>query len=409
MPTFTYKARDPRGKAVKGTMQAASQEELYDKLQKLGYMTTKASESLSVPEINALFERFQRISAEDLIMFTVQFSNLINAGVSLLDSLSAVSQQIENRKLKEVVESVTRSVEAGQSFSEALSSHPKVFPHLFMSLVKAGEVSGKLDTILIRYAKYSEEQAELKQKVKGALLYPAILLFAGIGVSLFIVTFVVPQFAQIFIKVGITLPLPTRILYRVGVGIKFFWHSILSFVMVTYFGFKYYTGTRVGGFQVDQWKLRIPLLGGLFRKVSISRFSRTLGMLVSSGVPILTSLEIVKEVVGNEVLARVVAGAHEAVEKGEKLSEPLRVSREFPVDAIQLISVGEETGNLDEMLEKVADFYDRWTGYTIKKLTTLIEPVLLLLMGSIVGFIMASMLLPMFDMIKVLRQAHSGF
>lgn len=403
MPTYTYKARDAMGKPVKGKMAASSQPELAEKLHKMGYLTTQVEEAAPAIKRGSFLDRFQRIRTEDMVMFNVQLSNLIHAGISILSSLSTLSQQIENRKLKETVSEVSRSVESGESFSEALQHHPQVFPKLFISMVKAGEVSGKLDMILNRFARYCEESEELKQKIKGALFYPVILLFAGIGVTLFIVTFIIPQFAEIFMKVGIPLPLPTLILYQVGVTIRQFWYSLILFAIVGWLGLRYYAGTTGGRFHIDRLNLKWPVLGTLNRRAAISRFARTLGMLVASGVPILQSLEVVREVIGNEVLARVIGNVRTAVEKGEKISEPLRISGEFPPDAVRMVAVGEETGSLDEMLDKIADFYDRAVGYAVKKLTTLFEPLLLILMGCLVGFIMASMLLPMFDMVKILR------
>lgn len=409
MPTYTYKARNPAGQAVKGAMEADSKVELAEKLHRMGYVATQASEALSGIKVEPFLGFFRGIGTEDKIMFYIQLSNLTHAGIPLLTSLHTLSELIENRRLKEAVAGIARSVEGGESFSEALAHHPRIFSKLFVSLVKAGEASGKLDTVLTRFAGYVEEQAELAQKIKGALFYPLLLLFAGIGVTLFIVTTIIPQFAEIFIRTGITLPGPTRILYAVGMGIQQFWYSLLLFAAVAWLGVSYYAGTAIGRLQVDRLMLSLPLLGGLFRKAAISRFSRTLGMLVASGVPHLQSLEIVEEVIGNQVLRRVVAQARQAVEKGEKISETLKISKEFPADAVQMISVGEETGSLDEMLDKISDFYDRAVGYSVKKLTTVLEPLLLILMGVLVGFIMASMLLPMFDMMKMLREARAGF
>jgi type IV pilus assembly protein PilC len=275
--------------------------------------------------------------------------------------------------------------------------------------VKAGEASGKLDMILSRYAAYTEQQLELRQKITGALFYPFLLVLAGIGVTLFIVTTIIPQFAAIFLKVGIQLPLPTFVLYQVGMGIKQFWHSLILLGIILYTAFGYYISTPFGRLQWDRLILQSPLFGPLFRKVAIARFSRTFGMLVESGVPILQSLDIVREVIGNEVLARVVENTHNAVEKGERISEPLKISGDFPYDMIQMVAIGEETGHLDQMLEKVADFYERSVGHAVKKLTTLIEPLLLVVLGGLVGLIMASLLLPMFDMMKMLRLGRGGF
>jgi type IV pilus assembly protein PilC len=400
MPIFIYKARDQLGKAVQGRMEAKSKEELVDKLHRMGYMTTKVVEIPKGFKID--FEKYRRIDPQDIIMFNLQLSNMINAGINILRSLDIIGKQIENRKFKEIVEDVKRNVEAGESFSQALSKYPKVFPPIFVSMVKAGEASGRLDVILKRYSDFFEYQLNLKQKIKGILLYPTILFFAGIAVTLFMVSFVVPKFAQIFLKIGMKLPLLTLILYKVGMIIKNFWLIIILSVIAIWIVLKYYVSSR-GKIYLDKFKLKLPLFGALYRKISISRFARTFSTLLKSGVPILESLEIVKEVVGNEILKRTLENVKRSLEKGEKISESLKVSKEFPLDVIQMISAGEETGNLDEMLNKISDFYDLSWNYTIKKLTSLIEPFLLLLMGGLVGFIMASLLLPIFDMIKILH------
>lgn len=404
MPTYSYKARDNTGKAVRGTMEAASKEELIDKLRKMGYMTTEATEALPGIKIESFFDKLRPISAEDMIMFYVQLSNMINAGIPILATLDTLSKQTENKRLKEAVGSVSRSVEAGESLSRALAGHPCVFTKLFVNMAKAGEASGKLDTVAARYAEYFEHQTDLQQKIKSALFYPIILLIAGVAVTLFIVTFVIPQFAQIFLKAGVTLPLPTLILFKLGIGIKCFWYLGILSVVAVWLGIKFYIKTEKGRLNLDRFKLKMPIVGSLYRKAAISGFARTLATLAASGVPILESLDITKEVAGNEVLGRVIGNARSAVEKGEKISEPLKISEEFPPDAVQMISVGEETGDLGGMLNKVADFYDISIGYVIKKLTTILEPLFLVIMGCMVGFIMASMLLPMFDMIKILRR-----
>lgn len=404
MPTYLYKARDAAGRRVKGTMDAPSKDALAGKLHNLGYLATEVVEALPGLRLEGLLDRFKRIATEDLILFNVQLSNMINAGIPLLTALNTLSRQIEHRRLKEAVGNVARNVEAGESFSEALSKHLRIFSKLFVSMVRAGEASGRLDRILARFAQFIEQQAELKQKVRSALFYPTILLAAGIGVTLYIVTAVIPQFVEIFVKTGIPLPLPTVILYRVGTALKRFWDLLILGGLALWLGTGYYASTEGGRFRVDRIKLGLPLFGTLFRKAAISRFARTLGTLVASGVPLLQSLDIVREVIGNEVLARIIGSTRTAVEKGEPISESIRVSEEFPPDVVQMIAVGEETGKLDEMLNKVSDFYDISLGYTVKRLTTLLEPILLVIMGCLIGFIMASLLLPMLDMIKILRR-----
>jgi len=404
MPNYKYKARDSMGKVVKGKMEASGREEINDKLRKMGYMVTRVTEEAAAKGFNieAFFEKLKPIRAEEMIMFYVQLSNMISAGIPLLTALDTFYQQVQTKKLKDALGGVARSVEGGDAFSKALAGYPNVFPKLFVNMVKAGEASGKLDMVSSRFAKYFENQEDLKQKVRGALFYPMILLIAGVAVTLFIVTFVMPQFAQIFMKSGITLPLPTLILYKTGTIIKNFWFSIILIFLVFGAGVNYYVNTQKGRLRFDTFKLKIPVLGTLVRKAAVSSFTRTLGTLTASGVSILESLDISREVIGNEVLSRIIDNARQAVEKGERLSEPLKISGEFPADCVQMVKAGEETGNLDDMLDKTADFYDMSLGYSIKKLTAVIEPVFLLIMGTLVGFIMASTLLPIFDMVKVI-------
>ena len=403
MPTYIYKARDATGKLVKGSMDATNRDELTEKLNRMGYMTTRVTEAISGVKIESAFEKFKRISTEDMILFNIQLANMINSGIPILVCLDTLDKQIENKRLRETVGEIKRNLEAGDSFSQALTRHPRVFSKLFMNMVKVGEASGKLDTVLTRFAEFTERQADLNQKIKGALFYPTMLLFAGIAVTLFIVTTVIPQFAEIFMKVGIKLPVPTMILYKVGTWIKHYWYVLALVIVILCAAGRYYVRTAKGRLVFDRFKLNIPIIGTLFRKVCIARFARTLATLVSSGVSILVSLDITKEVLGNEVLGRVIGNVRTSVEKGEGIAESLRISEEFPPDIVQMISVGEETGNIDGMLNKIADFYNVSLGYTIKKLTTVLEPVFLVIMGGMVGFIMASMLLPIFDMMKTLR------
>jgi len=403
MPTYLYKARDTTGKPVKGAMEASSRQELIDKLSKMGYMTTQVQAAPAEIKIGPALGGFVRVSTDDLAMFYVQLANMLSAGINILTSLSTLSKRIENRRLREIVSQVSRSVEGGESFSQSLARHPRVFPQVFISMIKAGEASGKLDVILLRYASFAERELTLRQQVKGALLYPSILLGAGIAVTLFIVTFVVPQFVEIFTKAAIDLPLPTVILHAVGMGIKKSWFLFILFFILVWSGLKLLVKTASGRLAFDRLKLKIPVIGELLRKVAISRFTRTLGTLLKSGVPVLEALDITKRVMDNEVLSLVMEGVRRCVEKGQGISEPLRVSGEFPPDTVQMIAVGEETGNLDVMLDKISDFYEQSLSYTLKKITTVIEPALLLVMGAMVGFIMASLLLPIFDMVKMLR------
>ena len=402
MTNYLYKARDGEGKAVTGAMESASAEKLAEKLRDLGYMPTQIKEALPNVDLDQFSQRFAKIKPEDIIMFNVQLANMIDAGLTLINSLNIICRQIENKKLREVVEEVKRAVEGGSTFSDALANHPKVFSKLFVDMVRAGETSGKLNVVLNRLAHYVEQQEDLRQQVKNALFYPAILVIAGIAVVVLIVSFVMPKFVEVFNRAGVPLPLPTRIFYALGLGLTNYWYLIIFIAWLAFMGIRMYARTKKGGYQFDRLKLDLPVIGPLVRKLIISRFSRTLATLVDSGVPILHSLDIVREVVGNRIISDVVKDVRDSVEEGERIAKELKKSGEFPQDMVQMISVGEETGKLGHMLNKISGFYDNAVGYSLKKLIALIEPLFIIVLGVLVGFIMASMLLPMFDMIKTI-------
>lgn len=384
-------------------MEAASKQEVIDKLHKLGYMTTGVKEKSGGANRLSFFERFAPVGSGDMLIFYIQLANMISAGLPILTCLNTLYKQIENKRLKDAVGDIARQVEGGSTLSQSFASHPNLFHRLFVNMIKAGEASGNLDTVLIRYADFFEKQEDLRQKVASALFYPVILLCAGMAVSLFIVTFVIPQFAEIYLKAGIKLPLPTQIVYAAGKTIKSFWYWIIIALVIFIAGIKLYIRTSRGALWFDRLKLNLPIVGPLVRKVAITRFTRTLATLFGSGVPILEALDITKEVAANEVLSRVIENVRKCVEKGERMSEPMRISEEFPPDVVQMVSAGEETGALDVMLNKIADFYDMTVNYAVRRLTTIIEPVFLVIMGVMVGSILASMLLPIFDMVKTLR------
>ncbi len=404
MLAFNYRARDNTGKLVRGALEAISQEDVAEKLRRMGYAPVKITEVFAVLKLEQLEWKFRRIKTQDIVMFNVQLANMLDAGLSVISSLDTLQKQCENKRLSEVIGRVSRSVEAGESFSQSLAKHPRVFPNLLVSMVKAAEAGGDLGGVLNRYAEFAEAQADLQRKIKEALYYPIILIVAATGVIVFIATVLIPKFVEIFTRAGISLPLPTIILYGIGTAIRQFWYVIILAGVLIVSGLRRYVRTKTGKFRFDKVSLKLPILGPVVRKICISRFARTLSTLVGSGVPILESLDIVSDVVNNQVLVRVIKQMRQSVEKGERLAESLKVSEEFPPDAVQMISVGEESGNLVRMLNKISDFYDRATGYSIKKLVASLEPILLLVMGAVVAFTMASMLLPMFNMVKVLRR-----
>jgi type II secretion system protein F len=416
MSFFSYKARDDSGKPVKGVMEARSTAELSKKLTDLGYMITEITEEKGGGPAGAtgpasfdtwlqnLQDRMQRVKTDDIIMLNIQLANMITAGLNLMSSLRTLANQTEHPYLKKVIDDIHRNVEMGSSLSDAVAKHPRIFTPLFVSMIRAGEASGTLDVVLNRLAKFAEHDADLQQKVKAAFVYPIILVILGTLVVIFMITFVLPTFVEIFSKANVQMPLPTRVLQWISIVMRKYWYLLIAGTVGVIIGFKAIVKTKVGHYQFDRFKLKIPVVGILIRKICISRFARTLATLVSSGVPILQALEIIENVVGNDVISRVIKDVREGVSKGEKLAEPLKESGEFPPDTIQMIAVGEESGTLDAMLNKVADFYDVSTGYSIRKLTALLEPVFLVIMGSVVGFIVASLLLPMFDMMKTIRR-----
>ncbi len=403
MSTYTYKARNEAGRPVQGVMEASSQEDLAEKLRKMGYMPTRIKSAAAGINLEGVRDRLRRTRVEDLIMFNIQLANMIDSGFTILSSLRVLADQVENKRLRNTIAEVERSVEAGSSFSEALARHPSVFSALFINSVRAGETSGKLNSVLNRLSVYAEQQEELRQQIKGALFYPTLLLLAGIVVIILIVTFVIPQFVEIFKDAGVSLPLPTLAVYTAGMVIQKWWYLFLLGLVLIFAGLRGYLMTVGGKLRFDRLIISLPIVGMVARKVIVSRFCRTLATLIDSGVPLLQSLDIVRDVAGNRVIAMVINSVRESVERGERIAQPLKVSGEFPQDVVQMIAVGEETGKLGYMLNRIADFYDTVIRFSVKKLTTLIEPLLLILLGIMVGVIMASMLLPMFDMIKTMR------
>lgn len=404
MTGYLYKARDSSGKTVRGAMEAATREELASKLHKMGYLATEVREDTAGPGLDAWFRRFDSIGGEELLMFYVELASMVGSGMTLLAGLQTLREQASNRKLKEVLGDLVRGVESGDLFSRTLARHPKVFPPIFTGMARVGEATGKLDAILLSYAKFTESEEELKQKIKNALTYPVILLVAGVAAILFIVTFIIPQFSEIFLKAGVKLPALTVFLYHTGSWLRHSWHLLCGGALLVWTGAVFFFRTPRGRFILDGWKLGFPVAGDLNRKAAISRFSRTLGILVRSGVPILQALEISAGVADNKILSGAILNARQAVERGESIAGPLKVSGQFPPDVIRMISVGEDSGALDEMLAKVADFYDMGIGYAVKRLTMFLESAFLLVMGVMVAFIMASLLLPIFDMTKILRR-----
>ncbi len=404
MFTFNYKARDKTGQLIRGAIDAFSQEEVAEKLQQMGHAPITITKVFGGLKLGQLEWKGKRIKTEDIVMFNVQLANMLNSGLSVISSLETLQKQCENKKLNEIIGCVIRSIEAGESFSQAVAKYPLLFPNLFVSTVKAAEAGGDLGGVLNRYAEYAENQADLQQKIKEALYYPIILIIASTGIIVFIATFLIPKFVEIFSRAEVSLPLPTIILYGMGTAIRQFWYLIILLGVLIVLGLRRYISTKAGRFRFDKVSLELPIIGPIIRKSCISRFAHTLGTLVGSGVPILESLDIAANIVNNQVLGRAIKQVHQSVEEGESLAESLKASEEFPPDVVQIVYVGEKSGNLAKMLNKIGDFYDHAIGNSIRKMVASLEPILLVVMGVIVAFTMASILLPMFNMVKLLRK-----
>jgi type IV pilus assembly protein PilC len=389
---------------VAGKMEADGEAAVASRLRSQGMIPvqiTKDSKVSMKMEINILPKK---VKLKDLAIFARQFATMINAGLSLLRTLNILSEQTENPLLKETIGAMRDDVERGSSLSGAMSKHPKVFNNLFVAMVRAGETGGQLDTVLTRLADNYEADYKLRQKVKAAMTYPVVV--AGIAVLLVTVMllFIVPTFAEMFEGLGGELPLPTKILVKLSEAAK--WLVPLLAVLSIVGAMAYKRARKANAefrLRADRLKLRIPIFGDLFQKVALSRFSRTLGLLLRAGVPVLQALDIVGDATGNEVLARATTDVKESVRKGETMAEPLERHGVFPPMVVQMISVGEDTGAIDAMLDKVSDFYDQEVESTTESLTSLIEPIMIAVLGGIVGAMIIALYMPMFKIFELVK------
>ena len=406
MPTtFAYKVRDQGGKIVEGSLEAEDANLVVGKLRQMGY-TPVAIEAQSSQKLRADIKIpgfGPKVKLKDVAVFSRQFATMINSGLSLIRALAILTEQTENPELAKVAGEVRLDVERGSSLSASLARHPKVFNHLYIAMVKSGEAGGVLDAVLLRLADTIEKQVELRRKVKSAMTYPVVVLVICSVIATAMLLLIVPQFKAIYADLGGTLPLPTRILISVSDLLKTFFPIFILLGVGGFFLFRRWARSEQGKPKWDAFKLRMPVAGGLTRKAALARFSRTLSALTRSGVGILEALDIVAETAGNEVVATAVRDTQSAVKRGDTLSRPLEQHEVFPPMVVQMIAVGEETGALDEMLDKIADFYDQEVSATVDALTSLIEPMLICLMGVIVGGMIISLYLPMFNIIKLIK------
>ena len=399
MPVFEYVGKTLSGSEVTGEIAARSQDEVRRILRRKRILVTEAR---SKPrEIHLHLGR--RVKSMEISRMARQFATMIEAGLPLVQSLEILSDQATSPLLKESLNDVRERVQSGSTLAEALSKHPKIFDELFVNMVEAGEIGGALDTILLRLASYREKVDTLRRKIKGAMYYPAVITTVAAGATLFLVTFIVPVFARLFQGFGAELPLPTRLVLALSGILRS--NILLGIVLLIGSGiaYRFFSKTPTGRLFIDKFKLKIPILGNLLRKSIIARFSRTLGTLLNSGVPILDALEITAKTAGNKVIYNAVRQAVTAIAQGDTIAQPLQETGVFPPMVVQMISVGEKTGGLDEMLGKVADFYEDEVDAAVSALTSIIEPVVIVVMGLVIGFILIAMYLPMFDLIGAIH------
>jgi type IV pilus assembly protein PilC len=402
MPVFTYKAKTSAGLVMQGSIDAPEQKGAVEKLRSQKLVVLEIAEKSDSPldKIKALIasQGKGKVTSKDLVLFSRQLSTLVGAGVPIVQSLGILETQAENPAFKEVLGSVKSDIEAGLSISDALKKHPEAFPDLYTSMIKAGELGGILDTILERLTVYMESSEALKAKVKSAMMYPAIVLSICAVVTCFLMVFVIPTFKNIFASFGAELPLPTQVLINISDTMKQFWYLLLAIPFAAYKGFVAFYKTPTGQKFVDGNILKAPIFGIILKKVAVARFTRTLGTLIKSGVPIMQALETVAQTAGNVVIADAVLLTRESIREGGHLSDPLKKSGIFPNMVTSMISVGEETGALDIMLAKIADFYDQEVDTAVKGLTSLIEPIVIVVMGVVIGTIVVAMFMPMFGL-----------
>lgn len=399
-PQFEYVAKNKKGETVKGTIEADNKSVIAGQLRSQGYFITDIKQKRASINIGQMFKMQKRVKLKDLAIFSQQFAAMIDAGISLVDALNILSDQTNHAKLKDVLRKIQEDVETGIGLADAMSKHPEVFPELYTQLVRAGETGGVLDRILNKLADHYDRQDELNSMVKSAMYYPLAILVVGIAVVIFLVLKVVPQFVSLFQDFGTGLPLPTRMLLGLSSFMQSYWWMLLLGVFLIAFLFGRYRKTPAGKERTDRWILKVPVTGEMMRKVYISRFSSTLAILLDSGVDLLSSLSIVEDVVGNKVYADILTDARIRVREGTSLSEPLEESGEYPPMVVHMLKVGEETGGVGDMLNKVAGFYDRQVEASVDGAISLIEPIMIVLLAVMVGFVAISIVTPMFDMFQ---------
>lgn len=404
MPAFSYRARNQQGQIVTGTLEMESETGVASNLDKLGYTILEIQRpSAVVPSFARLADRFQGLNKQEVTLFSRQLSTLIRSGMPLLPALSTICEQTVNKKFKLILEDIRNSVQAGSSLSEALAKYPAVFSELFVSMVRVGETGGIMDQVLERLAVLGTQEMEIQSRVTSAMTYPVVLVIISFLIVNFILVGVLPKFVMVFKASESALPLPTLIVLGTSYVLRKFWFLIVALLAAAFFFFRRYTSRPEGKLRFHRALLKVPVFGELYAKIQVSRFTRTLSTLTASGVPILQALSVVEKTITNVVIQKAVSDIRVAIASGSTLVEPFRASGLFSPMVVQMVAIGEKSGTIDRMLEEVSKFYDPEIEYTIKNLTSLLEPFMLLAMGLMVAFIALSVLLPIFNLMKVFK------
>ncbi len=405
MPTYNYKARDADARLLEGVIEAQDEAGAAGQIERLGLSPVSiTSNADAAGQLGNILSGLKKVSHQELLIFTREIATLISTGAPLIQSLNNVAEQTQNKKFKQVIYSVVNSLEAGMSFSEALSKYPQIFPKLYISLIRVGETGGLLDKVLTRLADISTKEISLRSRLQSALVYPFVLAGIAFVIVNFVLIGVLPKFVAIFDASQARLPLPTRLLLAMSFILRNYWWLLIIIFAFAVFWFRKYYRSSQGRLYVDTMLLRIPIFGPLTLKVMVSRMTRSIAALTKSGIPVLDALEVVQTTIPNMALQNMVSNVRTAISQGQSLTEPFKASGLFPPMVVQLINTGEKTGRLDDMFEQIASFYEPEIEYTMQNLTSLLEPVMLLVMGSVVAFIALSVLLPIFNLINIIKR-----
>jgi type IV pilus assembly protein PilC len=400
MNSFQYSAKDKNGQTLNGILEASAEGEVAELLHKKELIVI----SIQPVKQKSVKSKDKKVKLDDLVIFSRQLATMIDAGIPLVQALGILGEQIENPSFKNVIVTVRKDIEAGVNFCDALAKHPAIFSDLFVNMTKAGEVSGMLDDVLDRLASYLEKSASLIRKVKSSLVYPAVVISMAGLITAVLLLKVVPTFKGIFDTLGGQLPFPTLVLIGISDAFRKFFLPMVGIVVILGIIFKKYIGTEKGRYNFDDFQLRVPVLGVLFQKVALAKFSRTFSTLIKSGVAALNALDIVAKTSGNKVVEKVVLTTRDAVREGEPISKTLSKSKVFPPMVCRMVGVGEQTGQLEKMLSKIADFYDEQVDAAVSGLTSLIEPLVISFLGIVIGGIVIALFLPIFKITELINK-----